>query len=233
MHVLRIAFVASLAATSAPIASAAPLPGSSLATSVAAYVSEAARRFSLPERWIYAVMRVESAGNPRAVSSKGAAGLMQIMPATWDGLRARYGLGSNIYDVHDNIVAGAAFLREMYDRYGAAGFLAAYNAGPGRYENYLASGRPLPAETVAYVTRLAPIVAGEAVMTPTIAVHDPRAWTRAALFSRRSGRTNGDAGSAAGTAIDTPPSIRPTTEISSVERPAVGLFVPFSGQIER
>ena len=68
---------------------------------------------------------------------KGAMGLMQIMPKTWTELRARYGLGANSYDPRDNILAGAAYIRELYDRYGAPGFLAAYNAGPGRYERHL------------------------------------------------------------------------------------------------
>jgi soluble lytic murein transglycosylase-like protein len=57
-------------------------------------------------------------------------------------LRVRYGLGADPYDPRDNILAGAAFLREMHDRYGAPGFLAAYNAGPGRYDAYVANARP-------------------------------------------------------------------------------------------
>ena len=100
----------------------------------AGHIAEAARRFGIPEAWIRAVMHVESRGDVRAISSAGAMGLMQIMPATWLELRARYGLGSNPYDPRDNIMAGAAYLREMHDRYGSPGFLAAYNAGPGRYE---------------------------------------------------------------------------------------------------
>ena len=119
------------------------------------YVSEAARRFALPARWISRVMRVESAGDVRAISSAGAMGLMQIMPATWKELRVHYHLGHDPFDAHDNILAGAAYLRELYDRYGSPGFLAAYNAGPERYEEYLA-GRPLPRETSAYVAKLAP-----------------------------------------------------------------------------
>ena len=58
----------------------------------------------------------------------------------------------------DNILAGAAYIRELYDRYGAPGFLAAYNAGPGRYERHLATGRPLTDETEAYVATLAPMI---------------------------------------------------------------------------
>ncbi|MDH0908553.1 lytic transglycosylase domain-containing protein [Rhizobium pusense] len=147
-----------------------------------AYIAEAAQRFGVPEAWIRAVMRVESAGDVRAISSAGAMSLMQIMPATWEELRIRHRLGDNPYDPRDNILAGAAYLREMHDRYGSPGFLAAYNAGPGRYEEYLA-GRPLPAETRAYVATLAPIVGGGELVGPVkVAAADPLAWTQAPLF---------------------------------------------------
>ncbi|QQS13942.1 MAG: lytic transglycosylase domain-containing protein [Rhodospirillales bacterium] len=146
-------------------------------------IAEAARRFGIPETWIRAVMRVESRGEVRATSPKGAMGLMQIMPATWADLRARHGLSGDPYDPRDNIMAGAAYLREMHDRYGSPGFLAAYNAGPGRYEEFRATGRPLPAETRAYVAVLAPIIGGGDLATPvTVATADPLAWTRAPLF---------------------------------------------------
>ncbi|MHC2191232.1 soluble lytic murein transglycosylase-like protein [Bradyrhizobium diazoefficiens] len=101
-------------------------------------------------------MRVESNGDRRAVSPKGALGLMQLMPKTWADMRARYGLGRDPFDPRDNILAGAAFLRELHDRYGSPGFLAAYNAGPGRYEEFRDRHRPLPAETTAYVAAIVP-----------------------------------------------------------------------------
>lgn len=123
---------------------------------VAEMVSEAAQRFGIPERWITSVMRVESAFDTRVTSPVGAMGLMQVMPQTYAGLRLRYGLGADPYHPRDNILAGAAYLREMYDRYGASGFLAAYNAGPGRYEAHLIAGRPLPLETRAYVAKIVP-----------------------------------------------------------------------------
>lgn len=151
-----------------------------------AYIAEAAQRFGVPEAWIRAVMRVESAGDVRAISSAGAIGLMQIMPATWAELRVRHRLGGDPYDPRDNILAGAAYLREMHGRYGSPGFLAAYNAGPGRYEEYLA-GRPLPAETRAYVAALAPVLGGGELAGPvTVAAADPLAWTRAPLFAPQS-----------------------------------------------
>src|SRR5260370_38373420 len=101
-------------------------------------------------------MCVESDGKQRARSSKGAMGLMQIMPKTWADLRARYGLGADPFDPHDNILAGAAYIRELHDRYGAPGFLAAYNPGPARYERPRAPGRPLPEQTQPSVTPLSP-----------------------------------------------------------------------------
>ena len=70
----------------------------------------------------------------------------------------RYGLGPDPFDVRNNILAGAAYLREMHDRYGRTGMLAAYNAGPGRWEEHITQARPLPLETVAYVARLAPMI---------------------------------------------------------------------------
>ncbi len=127
----------------------------SSADRIASFISEASTRFGIPMQWIRAVMGVESSNNQHATSPKGAMGLMQIMPETYSDLRARHGLGSNPYDPHDNILAGTAYLREMHDLYGSPGFLAAYNAGPLRYEDHLTTGRPLPAETRAYVATLA------------------------------------------------------------------------------
>ncbi|RAH96358.1 lytic transglycosylase [Acuticoccus sediminis] len=161
----------------------APAGRTTAADPYASHIAEAARRFGIPEAWIRAVMRVESAGDVRAISSAGAMGLMQIMPATWSELRTRHGLGNDPYDPRDNILAGAAYLREMHDRYGSPGFLAAYNAGPGRYEEFRATGRPLPAETRAYVAALAPTIGGGDFAAPvTVATADPLAWTRAPLF---------------------------------------------------
>jgi hypothetical protein len=127
----------------------------------AAFVTEASRRFGVPESWIRAVMRTESAGDPHATSPKGAMGLMQVMPQTWAELSARYGFGPDAYDPRENILAGTAYLREMHDRYGTVdGMLAAYNAGPGRYDDHLATGRPLPVETRTYVATIAPAIGG-------------------------------------------------------------------------
>ena len=81
-----------------------------------AFVAEASQRFNIPGNWIRAVMRIESGGDPRAVSPKGAMGLMRIMPKTYAGLRARHHLNPR-----DNILIGAAYLREMLDPIRLAG----------------------------------------------------------------------------------------------------------------
>ena len=185
---IRLATGIALAIVAQPVSAlptiAPPPPDAPAVHPFAAHVAEAARRFGIPEGWIWAVIRVESRSNPRAVSPAGAMGLMQLMPATWATLRGRYGLGADPFDPHDNIVAGAAYLRAMHDRYGdPTAMLAAYNAGPGRYDDYLSRGRPLPAETIAYVAQLSPIVGGSAdTQLFAASPSDPLAWRRAGLF---------------------------------------------------
>jgi soluble lytic murein transglycosylase-like protein len=160
-------------------------PNDSSVHPFAAFVTEASKRFGVPEHWIRAVMHVESSAKLRARSSKGAMGLMQIMPKTWAELRARYGLGADPFDPRDNILAGAAYIRELYDRYGAPGFLAGYNAGPGRYERHLATGRPLPDETQAYVATLAPMINRARTNVQIGAVTRSFAWANSSLFATR------------------------------------------------
>ncbi|TWB46981.1 transglycosylase-like protein with SLT domain [Nitrospirillum viridazoti] len=117
-------------------------------------VVEAGRRFGVPADWIVAVIAAESDGNPLALSPKGAMGLMQLMPDTWTDLRRLYGLGGDPFDPGDNILAGAAYLRILLERFGYPGLFAAYNAGPARYEAFLRDGLPLPAETQRYLAAL-------------------------------------------------------------------------------
>jgi hypothetical protein len=124
------------------------------------WVRDASRRFDVPETWIREVMRQESGGRANATSPVGAMGLMQVMPGTYRELQARYNLGSDPYHPYDSIQAGAAYLREMYELYGSPAFLAAYNAGPRRLEDYLWGGRGLPTETRNYVARIGPRIAG-------------------------------------------------------------------------
>ncbi|MEL7303612.1 MAG: lytic transglycosylase domain-containing protein [Pseudomonadota bacterium] len=151
---------------------------------VDAYIAEAAQRFGIPERWIRAVMQAESVGNPRAVSRAGAMGLMQIMPGTWAELRAAHGFGSDPFDRRENILAGTAYLRQMYYQFGAPGFLAAYNAGPGRYAEHLRTGRNLPRETRRYVANLSQELgfSGAPNVQPVRTVFADR-WQAAPLFA--------------------------------------------------
>ena len=124
------------------------------------WIRDASRRFDVPETWIREVMRQESGGRSNATSPVGAMGLMQVMPGTYRELQARYNLGSDPYHPYDSIQAGAAYLREMYELYGSPAFLAAYNAGPRRLEDYLWGGRGLPNETRNYVARIGPRIEG-------------------------------------------------------------------------
>lgn len=212
-------------------------PLSKSATDVDPYadhIADAARRFGLPASWIRAVMRAESGGDSRAVSPAGAMGLMQIMPATWAALRARYGLGDDRFDPRDNILAGAAYLRELHDRFGAPGFLAAYNAGPSRYADHLATGRPLPAETRAFVAALAPAITAAGIAN--VQSHRPvgrEHWTRAPLFIAR----DGDNAIAVSVHADESFENRTTTQrvhaLDAVTPHANGLFAPLSARKQR
>ena len=113
-------------------------------------IRDAAHRSGIPFAWIEAVIEAESAGcavtNGKPTTSRaGAMGLMQLMPSTWLKYRSRLRLGDDPFDARDNIMAGAVHLRDLYDRFGAEGFLAAYQAGPERYEESIRNGRPLRA----------------------------------------------------------------------------------------
>jgi soluble lytic murein transglycosylase-like protein len=137
------------------------------------FIAEASRRFGVPEAWIRAVMQAESGGRTmvdgRPITSRaGAMGLMQVMPDTYEEMRRAHGLGADPHDPRDNILAGAAYLRAMYDRYGYPGLFAAYNAGPGRYDDHLQHGRPMPVETHAYLATVAQLDPGS-LPSPSIA----------------------------------------------------------------
>ena len=127
-------------------------------------------------------MGVESSARVRALSPRGAMGLMQIMPKTYAELRAHYSLGLDPYDPRNNILAGVAYLREMQDHFGSPGFLAAYNAGLDRYERHLATGGPPPLETQDYVAMLMPMIEDQGVESRPAATLDLFAWLHSALF---------------------------------------------------
>ena len=129
-------------------------------------IQKASKRFGVPQSWIRAVMLAESGGRTMMgegqpiVSSAGAMGLMQLMPSTYADMRAEYGLGADPYDPHDNIVAGAAYLRWLRQKYDYPAMFAAYNDGPGNLEARLASGGLLPAETRLYLVHVTGTVEG-------------------------------------------------------------------------
>ena len=150
---------ARLSASSSRIASYDP-PGSA-SDPWGPYIREASARFDVPERWIREVMRQESGGRISATSRVGAMGLLQLMPGTYAELNAKHGLGDDPYHPWSNMMAGTAYIREMYDLYGSPGFLAAYNGGPRRLENYLWAGGRMPDETRNYVARIGPRLSGE------------------------------------------------------------------------
>lgn len=197
---------------------------------IAAFVAEASRRFGIPAALISAVMHAESAGEMHAVSPKGAMGLMQIMPSTWADLRKRYHLGANSYDAHDNIIAGAAYLRELLDRYGAPGFLAAYNAGPARWEDHLATGRPLPAETHAYLARLAPIVGDGTAESGMLLASIARSWTAAPLFPVRPSGASAERMTALRPRVHRKSNARPVQDWTALAPMSHGLFVSLSSR---
>jgi soluble lytic murein transglycosylase-like protein len=161
-------------------------------------IAEASARLGVPADWIARVMRAESGGNTmldgRPITSRaGAMGLMQLMPGTWNAMRARLDLGRDPHDPEDNILAGTAYLRAMYERFGYPGLFAAYNAGPERYAQYLHGERALPRETRAYLAQLghepaAPATRFEALARPLNAIFFALGDGRAAAEERPSER---------------------------------------------
>jgi soluble lytic murein transglycosylase-like protein len=113
-------------------------------------IDEHASRNGVRKDLVRAVIQVESAFNPRAVSNKGAIGLMQLMPAT----ARQFGV-SNAFDPGENVRGGVAYLRQLLDRYNGDErlALAAYNAGPGAVDRH---GQTVPPfrETRDYVSRV-------------------------------------------------------------------------------
>ncbi len=110
-----------------------PLNSTTKSAPFEASITEHARRQRVAADLVRAVIQVESAFNPIAVSSKGAMGLMQLMPATATELGV-----VNPFDPDQNIRGGVAYLRRLLDRYNGNVelALAAYNAGMGNVEKY-------------------------------------------------------------------------------------------------
>lgn len=154
--------LAHISSVPCPVA-AAPIAATVASPAVARWsvpVEEASARFGIPVSWIERVMMAESGGRLELggrpiVSRAGAMGLMQLMPETWADMRAQLGLGPDPHDPRGNILAGTLYLRLMYDRFGYPGLFGAYNAGPSRYAAWVAGKGALPAETRAYLARVA------------------------------------------------------------------------------
>lgn len=196
----------------------------------AAFITEASHRFAIPERWIRAVMQIESGGNAHAISPRGALGLMQIMPKAWVELSARYELGIDPFDPHDNILAGTAYLREMLDRFGSEVFLAAYNVGPTRYEQHLAAGRPLADETQAYVAELAALIGIERRKRDISVVRPIVEWQQSAMFVEHSDGSLADGPPASAKHLISSSNAVPKAGASSLVPLATRLFVSRSDE---
>jgi len=173
-------------------------------------ISEATTRFGIPAAWIRAVIRVESGGDPRAVSPVGAMGLMQVMPSTWAALTARHGLGRDPFDTRANILAGTAYLRELI--------------GVGAWR---ARGRLSQPKPVAFVPRITPLMGAPGGMgTAAMPIPAAPSWRAAGLLAQRNGDANPVSTNApASHDIATPAS--PSVVATPVRRD--GLFVPLSG----
>ena len=187
--------------TYAPGQSSYPIPGTA-DDPWGPYIVEASNRFGVPQAWIRAVMHQESGGHEyldgRPITSgAGAMGLMQLMPDTYADLQAQYGLGGDPYDPHDNILAGTGYIRQMYDKYGSPGFLAAYNAGPARVDDYLAGVSGLPAETVDYVAAITPHLGGNTAPVQVASADPMRSSSRDALEEPSIARSTATAGDCA------------------------------------
>jgi transglycosylase-like protein with SLT domain len=119
------------------------------------HIRQASEQYGVPEKLVQAVIRVESAYNPRAVSPKGARGLMQLMPATASLLGVR-----DSFDPIENINGGVRHLRGLLERFGqdVALAVAAYNAGEHAVTQY--GGVPPYAETRGYVAKVLSLFRG-------------------------------------------------------------------------
>ncbi|WBO24297.1 lytic transglycosylase domain-containing protein [Sphingomonas abietis] len=233
---LLLASVPANAARDIPYVSLYVPPASFAVTRWGPLISQAANRFNVPEAWIAAVMEAESGGrtslNGRPITSRaGAMGLMQLMPRTWEMMRREHHLGDDPYDTNDNILAGAAWLRVLADRFGYPGLFAAYNAGPARYAEHLRSGTPLPKETRRYIASLTQMPATASTPTEMLpetglffALGDTKGVRQSPVHSPNGGASNtSDDGTSA-------PPDRPSGHATRVAQPAAraGLFISLS-----
>lgn len=145
----------------------------------------AAGRYGLEEGLLRRVMAAESSGRPRAVSPAGAVGLMQLIPSTYAEVAQREGLGEDPFNPQDNVLAGAAYLRDQLSAFkNPRHALAAYNWGPGNVKDWVAAGADeskLPKETQDYLRRVD-------VPLPAYRLrNDPPAWAPTAVVAPSGG----------------------------------------------
>jgi len=133
-----------------------------------AMIDRHAQAHQLEPRLVRALIQTESGFNVRALSVKGAMGLMQLMPATARELHV-----SDPYDAEQNVRGGTSYLRQLIDRFDGRIELglAAYNAGPSAVERY--HGIPPYRETREYVRRVMQLYSGREVSIPTTVVGSP------------------------------------------------------------
>lgn len=141
-----------------------PVPNSEHAELIRRHADEE----RLSPRLVQALVQVESGYNPRAVSSKGAQGLMQLMPDT-----ARMLAVDDPFDPEQNLRGGTRYLRSMLDRFGDMQMaLAAYNAGPTAVQRH--GGVPPYAETQGYVRRILALYRGDSEVDLPALASEPR-----------------------------------------------------------
>jgi soluble lytic murein transglycosylase-like protein len=138
----------------------------SAAAAIGGMISSAAERYAIDAKLLRLLAWQESRFHHDAVSRKGAVGVMQLMPGT-----AR-DLGVDRYDLSQNILGGAAYLRQMLDRYGGdqSLALAAYNAGPGAVDRY--RGIPPFLETKTYVAAVGGLWPAKQSIFPSVILFD-------------------------------------------------------------
>jgi len=131
-----------------PPAPVTPTPAAQPEPTPAQLADAAADKYGLPRRLVRSVIAAESDFEPRAVSPKGAIGLMQLVPATAEAL------GADPRDPAQNVDAGTRYLRDLLEKYdgGLWHALAAYNAGPGAVDKY--QGVPPYGETINYIGKI-------------------------------------------------------------------------------
>ena len=173
-------------------------PAVSGGTAIEAAIAEASSRFAIPPSWIRAVMqrgeRRQSAcavaqrrHRPHADHARDLGCLAAALQLGQRSLRRRMTISW----------AAQRCLRELYDRFGASGFLAAYNAGPSRYLAFLTQGLPLKVETQLYLAKLARLLPGAQIGGAISAPSLPRDWRSAPLFAASCAASDGPVWAAA------------------------------------